>query len=195
MILKNRYWALRHGISIANERGLIVSSPEEGVPGFGLSPAGRAELGQALRPERIRASGLEIKNAICYSSDFRRAIETARIFCELNGLQEPLTDFRLRERYFGKFDGQSHELYEIVWQRDREHPDRPHRTVESTAAVADRLHAFIQECEQKHEKADVVAVSHGDPLQILQAVLTGLAPDRHRTLPPLANGELRLLLA
>jgi broad specificity phosphatase PhoE len=40
----NRYWVLRHGKSIPNERGLVVSSMENGVlPEYQLAPDGVAQ--------------------------------------------------------------------------------------------------------------------------------------------------------
>ncbi|OEL12567.1 hypothetical protein BAE44_0026414, partial [Dichanthelium oligosanthes] len=40
-ILRNSCWILRHGRSVPNERGLIVSSLENGTkPEFGLAPQG-----------------------------------------------------------------------------------------------------------------------------------------------------------
>jgi broad specificity phosphatase PhoE len=39
--LKNRYWVVRHGKSIPNERGLIVSSIQNGILSqFQLAPDG-----------------------------------------------------------------------------------------------------------------------------------------------------------
>ena len=39
--LNNRYFAMRHGHSVGNQRGTIVSHPENGCGGFGLSELGR----------------------------------------------------------------------------------------------------------------------------------------------------------
>jgi len=36
-------------------------------------------------------------------------------------------------------------------------------------------------------------VSHGDPLQILQAAFLRMSPSSHRSLPPLEPAELRQL--
>ncbi|XP_078446292.1 phosphoglycerate mutase family protein isoform X2 [Wolffia australiana] len=47
-ILRNKYWILRHGKSIPNERGIIVSSLEKGIlKEFGLAEEGIAQAQSA----------------------------------------------------------------------------------------------------------------------------------------------------
>ena len=46
--LNNQYFALRHGESIANQKGLIVSSPENGIKGYGLSETGQTQINESV---------------------------------------------------------------------------------------------------------------------------------------------------
>ena len=73
---RNTYYALRHGISEANEQGIIVSQPQNGVPSYGLSSRGWTVTVEALQPSRLPA-GLDPANAVAYTSDFKRAADTA----------------------------------------------------------------------------------------------------------------------
>jgi broad specificity phosphatase PhoE len=66
-----------------------------------LSEQGRGQA-QALRERLQNAWADELKTALLYTSDLKRARETAAL--ALDGLQ-PITDARLREMHFGSFEG------------------------------------------------------------------------------------------
>ena len=61
------------------------------------------------------------------------------------------------------------------------------------AAVLDRTTAFVAALERRHSGRDILLVSHGDTLQILQAGFLRVDPSRHRSLPHLATAEIRRL--
>ena len=65
-MLKNRYYLMRHGESLANLADKIVSSPEHGCTGYGLSPLG---FEQARTQAERSGLGAETR-VIC--SDFLR---------------------------------------------------------------------------------------------------------------------------
>lgn len=196
MNFKRPYFALRHGISTANERGVVVSRPENGVADFGLSERGaahcRAEF--SALAARIRSGEFtELSRARVLSSDFRRARETAELFCELLGLPGPELDARLRERNFGALELQSHERYAEVWSVDALNPDAHTLQSESANEVRERIVSLCRELEADASDAGLVLVSHGDTLQILQTVFAALPAGAHRSLPHLKNAELRRL--
>ncbi|MCR9145270.1 MAG: histidine phosphatase family protein [bacterium] len=193
MNYKNTYYCLRHGRSTANEQHIIVSRPENGVPGYGLSPTGRADTLTKLDAKHFAGRGFTPENTVCYSSDFSRAFQTAEIFCEQLGLAAPIVDIRLRERSFGKFELESADNYERVWERDLEDAHHNFNEAESTAAVRARLEDFLSEVENTHAGKHIVCVSHGDPSQIFQTIFADLPANGHRSLPHLENAELRPL--
>jgi glucosyl-3-phosphoglycerate phosphatase len=53
--------------------------------------------------------------------------------------------------------------------------------------------ALIDDLDKQHAGRDILLVSHGDTLQILQAGLAGIDPARHRGLPHLRTAEIRQL--
>ncbi len=182
----NRYLLMRHGHSQANQQGVIISSPEHGLAGFGLSSRGRAQLDGLLAdwrwatPERV------------LHSDFRRTTETAARIARHFGLcleAEP----RLRERHFGAFEGEGDERYAEVWARDARDPAHRHAGVEAVAEVAARMTGLIADLEQRHAGKTLLLVSHGDPLQILLTALEGRALSRHRERAPLAPASITVL--
>lgn len=186
--LANRFWAMRHAHSQANASGIIVSRIETDRTGeFGLTEQGRQ---QALTA--ARGCGLPADTVIC-SSDFRRAIETAQIVRGQLGAAPVVTAAGLRERCFGDWEGSATGNYGYVWAADETDPDQAGGHVEPAAAVLDRATAFVAELDRRHHGRDILLVSHGDILQILQAGFAGLDPSRHRTLPHLGTAEIRPL--
>ena len=221
--LANRYHAMRHGQSKANEAGVIVSRVETDRSGdWGLSDLGRRQALTAA--ERC---GLPADTVIC-SSDFARARQTAEIVRALLGAPAVTLAEELRERCFGDLEGTSAANYARVWQADNAgaggegasagHPGRGDTGrgdtgrgdtgsgdtgggdtgsgdtgsgIESAAAVLDRATALIAGLELRYSGRDVLLVSHGDTLQILQAGFLRMDPVQHRRLPQLETAEIR----
>ena len=197
--LANRYRVMRHGQSKANEAGVIVSRIESDQGGdWGLSELGRR---QALAA--AEGSGLPAETVIC-SSDFSRARQTAEIVRAYLGAPAVIVTGALRERSFGDLEGDTVASYAKVWEADeageageankadQAGAGHPHG-VEPAAAVLDRVTALVADLERRHAGRDILLVSHGDTLQILEAGFLRLDPSRHRRLSPLATAEIREL--
>lgn len=185
--LANRYSVMRHGQSKANVAGVIVSSIEADRAGdYGLTGAGREQARAAAR-----GCGLPADTVIC-SSDFARARETAQIVRACLGAPEVTIAKELRERSFGVFDGTPVASYEVVWAADEAGAGHA-PGVEPAAAVLERAAGLVADLERRYRGRDILLVSHGDTLQILQAGFAGLDPAAHRRLPHLATAEIRRL--
>ena len=187
--LANRYHVMRHGQSQANVAGLIVSSIDRDRAGdFGLTETGRRQVLAAAA-----GCGLPADTVIC-ASDFRRAAQTAAIMRECLGAPAVTAAPALRERFFGDWDGTSTANYARVWAADAASPPDPGHGVETAAAVLDRATALVAGLEQRCTGRDILLVSHGDTLQILQAGFRQIDPAAHRGLPHLETAEIRSLL-
>ncbi|KAK0582320.1 hypothetical protein LWI29_024143 [Acer saccharum] len=177
--LQNRYWILRHGKSIPNEKGLIVSSLENGTrPEYQLAPDGvnQAQLAGELFLKELNQNNIAIENVrICYSP-FSRTTHTAKVVASVLNLPfdgpqcKVMED--LRERYFGPtFELMSHEKYPEIWALDEKDPFIPPEGGESVNDVASRLAVAMATMESEFQGCSILVVSHGDPLQILQTIL------------------------
>lgn len=182
----NRYLLMRHGHSQANQQGLIISSPEHGLAGYGLSSRGWEQL-DALLTDWRWATPTRILH-----SDFLRTTETAARIARHFGLRLEVEP-RLRERYFGAFEGEGDDGYAEVWARDALDPAHRHAGVEAVAEVAARMREVIEHLEQRHAGETLLLVSHGDPLQILLTVLEGRELSRHRERASLAPASITVL--
>ncbi|XP_061344145.1 uncharacterized protein LOC133290100 isoform X2 [Gastrolobium bilobum] len=177
--LKNRYWVLRHGKSIPNERGLIVSSMENGTrPEFQLASDGvnQAQLAAESFQKELEVNNIPLANVrICYSP-FSRTSHTAKVVATVLNLPfdgpqcKVMED--LRERFFGpSFELESHDKYEQIWDIDIKDPLVGPEGGESVKDVACRLARAVTIMESEFEGCAILVVSHGDPLQIFQTIL------------------------
>ncbi len=186
--LNNNYSAFRHGESQANVEGIIVSDPAVGVNGYGLTEHGRMQVHQS-----VSEAGVFDADTLIVASDFKRTAETAKIICDVLGVAAVRFDERLRERFFGEWDGKEHANYSKAWKKDAHDPERGFNGAESTISVRNRMWAVVQSLEDQTSGKTIVLVSHGDPLMLLQTAFMGLDPKLHRTLPCYATAEWRLL--
>ncbi|WOK98413.1 hypothetical protein Cni_G07124 [Canna indica] len=177
-LFRNSYWVLRHGRSIPNEKGLIVSSLENGtLEKFGLASEGlnQARLAGELLLKELREKNIPLgKVRICYSP-FSRTTDTAKVVADVLGIPfvspQCKATVELRERYFGpSFELLSHDKYAEIWSLDEKDPFMPPEGGESVADVVSRLAVALADIEAEFQGCTVLIVSHGDPLQILQTV-------------------------
>ena len=186
--LANRYHAMRHGQSKANDAGVIVSGIDTDRGGdYGLSERGLRQADAAAQ-----ACGLPADTVI-YSSDFSRARQTAEVVREHLGAPEVILTEALRERCFGDLEGTSVANYARVWTAEGAGGDHVRDGVEPAATVLDRTTALVADLERRYSGRDILLVSHGDTLQILQAGFARADPAGHRGLPHLETAEIRPL--
>ncbi len=187
--LRNTYYLMRHGESEANEKRIIISDPLVGVSRYGLTEKGRDE---------VRRSAQKINQQIplncVFSSDFYRALETARIVAAECHIQEIHTSELLRERFFGSLEGGDDSAYKIIWELDEIDPDHHEYGVESCREVGKRAVGCILGCEQSYAGSTILVVAHGDVLQILYCALHGIPVRLHRTVPNIEKAEIRPLM-
>ncbi|WP_028022149.1 histidine phosphatase family protein [Enterovibrio calviensis] len=187
-VFNNTYLAMRHGQSQANVANIVVSDPAIGCEQYGLSPTGEQQAKTAAQ----QYQGMPITQI--FTSDFKRTKETAAIVADTLNMSEPQQDTRLRERYFGEWEGKTSDAYEQVWTIDALTAYNNENGVESTAQVRARALALIHELDAKYQGEVILLVAHGDTLQILATAFNDLPPNKHRTLPHHETGELKVLV-
>lgn len=186
--LGNTYYLMRHGESEANVAGIIVGDPAVGLADFGLTDRGRAEV----RESAARFRSLHGADAII-SSDFRRAMETARIAADVLGVAEVRSSELLRERFFGGLEGTDNGNYKLIWTLDEDDPDNRAYGVESPRDVGNRVIELLSRCEEERSGETLLLVAHGDILQILFCAVNGIPVRRHRSIVPIKKSEIRPL--
>ena len=186
--LRNQYYLMRHGESLANQRGIIVSHACNAKDKFGLTSRGSEQVIQAAL-----ASQLD-RRTVIISSDYKRARETAEIVATTLNLDTKVEYNRLlRERDFGKWELQTDQYYDKVWQQDTKNPLLAQDGVETVQNVAIRTADLLQSLENRFQDQAILLVAHGDVLQILSAIQQNIEPQFHRSLVAMRNAEIRLL--
>lgn len=188
--LCNRYFVMRHGHSLANLQGIIVSHPEHGIDDYGLSEQGVLQVNETGKVV------VELdQNSLIISSDFKRARESAEIMHRLLDCDASVViDRRLRERHFGELELGSDNAYESVWREDKIDPDNNLSGVESPNQVMQRVTALVSEYEEILSGRTLLLISHGDALQILQTAFSKQDASRHRQQQHLNTAEIRELI-
>ncbi len=189
--LSNTYYVLRHGNSLANDEELIISHPAHGVAQYGLSEEGRRQVASTITAA-LRNHVLD-RTTLIVASDFARTRESAEIAGTLLGTQDIILTPKLRERFFGTWEKQHHRNYQHVWDADVLDGAHKQNEVESTREVAARTISLIRDLEKAYSGRNILLVSHGDALQILQTAFERVDPARHRLLPHLETGQIRKL--
>ena len=180
---------MRHGHSLANQQAIIVSQPENGLDGFGLSDRGRVQVRENLQQFSVFSA-----NIIIVSSDFCRARESAEIATRsLDAIDAINLDPRLRERNFGELELTADSGYADVWEADAENPDHQLMGVESVNQVMQRVTSVIVEYEGRCSDTSILLVSHGDALQILETAFARMDGSAHRQLEHLHTAQIREL--
>ena len=202
--LRQDYFALRHGQSLANVAGIIMSDPARACTNYGLSDKGRQQAIAAADDVRFIFQANEYKKLVLLASDLLRAKDTAMtVFDQTQDLpthqDQVIIETRLRERWFGEWDGTSDENYQKVWEDDASDSSHTVKQVESVNAVMERTTKFILEWDGRlassyeDERCMVILVAHGDVLQILQTAFEKMDGRFHRTLQHLETAQLRQL--
>ena len=187
--LNNRYFVMRHGQSMANREGLIVSTPENGIESYGLSDEGRLQAEHSIVESNTLDDTVQI-----ISSDFKRARETAEIVQKLlNTTQKLVLDERLRERDFGDFELTSNVNYQTVWDNDAINSAHTLDNAESADSVMNRATSLVASLERGFKGMMFLLVAHGDTLQILQTAFQKLSATKQRELKHLETAEIREL--
>ena len=189
--LKNQYFGMRHGQSLANCEGLIVSTPENGVPGYGLSDEGKLQVDKSTTGK----SG-EINSSIqIISSDFKRAHESSKIaHKKFDSTHALLLDSRLRERNFGDYELTADVNYQKAWSSDASDSSHTIDNVESADSVMARATELVVSLEEKYNGCSFLLVAHGDTLQILQTAFKKYPASKQRELTHLETAEIRELV-
>lgn len=162
--LTNKYYALRHGQSLANIAKIISSDPAISTKQHGLSELGKEQVriaGEAFATDYIESisnnNGDDTNQGVAiFSSDFLRATETATIFASILRKHDIpiyqnniILETRLRERYFGELNGGPDTRYQEVWNEDVKDANHVKFGVESANSVLERTTRFIVELEDR----------------------------------------------
>lgn len=185
MKLKNNFHIMRHGQTAYQTVKRNFSYPyKESVDVAGITKIGRDGVRRTI--SKVKKLSIDI----IYASDFRRTRETAEMVARGIGLKKkPILTSKLRDVNIGKYHGgRKKDFY-------NDFPGDFHwipKNGESLVMVRDRMISFIKEIDICYENKNILIVSHGDPLWLLEGAIRGSdMTDRKKNY--IQPGELRKL--
>lgn len=139
----------RHGETIENKKGITQGHLPGHLNKLGIQQARR--LAKRLKDEKID---------FIYSSDLKRAADTAKIIRKYHKNTPIKFVKELRERYLGKYQGtKSGEYPYDLWK------------TETKANIVNRVKKFLDKTLHKHRNETVLFVGHGGSIRGLMCVI------------------------
>ncbi|HRO58872.1 MAG TPA: histidine phosphatase family protein [Burkholderiaceae bacterium] len=169
---------VRHGVTDWNQARRF-----QGHIDIALNDEGRRQA--ELTARCLAGSAERDRIAAVHVSDLSRAVQTAEPIARALGL--PLQhDPSLRERYYGSFEGRTHEEIDReepeAWRRwrDREPDFALPGGGESLRSFHARVEAALRGLVQRYPSRIVIAVAHGGVLDCAYRIASGLPLDAPR---------------
>lgn len=160
------FYLVRHGEAEQNVRH-ILSSRDNGES-FALTGVGREQAAKAA--EDLKGEAIDI----IFASPLRRTRETAEAIAATTKA-EIVFDERLRETDFGIFSGRP---TTDLWAKYPEPITRlegnEEERLEGFRAMRTRLESFLADIPEAYRGKHIAIVSHGDPIEILHGILSGM---------------------
>lgn len=161
--LKNTYYVLRHGRNIHQTelKDFCYGWPDDKIP---------CKLDE-VGIKQVTVSGMKLKDKqidSIYSSDILRTKQTSEIVSSILNLDEINFDERLRDVNWGIFaEGPKDKAFAFYNDKNRMEDSPPQG--ESWGDLKKRILSALMEIEEKHADKNILIVSHGDPILILEA--------------------------
>ena len=191
--LKNKYFLLRHGQTTHQVEDLkTIYFWPDGNPPYALTELGKSQI-------QDKAFQLKDKNIdLIFSSDILRTKQTAEIVAQELGLKSKF-DQRLRDTNWGVFQGKS---MEQAWAFYNHNMEKKFTIApsegESWHNVKTRVIGLLKEIEKKYNQKNILIVSHGDPLWLLEDWINELNEEeslkRRKNGCPMKMGDLKEII-
>ena len=145
--------------------------------------------------EQARELAAELERPdVIYASDLSRARETAEILAASNGAPVRI-DARLRERYFGAWEGRTSAELEAergdAFARWRAGEGHGADDAEPYVEFAGRVRSFVEDVVERHPDEEVLVVAHGGSIRAILALADGIDfASAHASIPSVANCSL-----
>lgn len=167
--LKNKYFLLRHGKTIhqTERKNITYGYPDDNPPCVLLE--------EGINEARLAGEKLKNKNIdLIFASDILRVKQTVKIVAKIINydLDKVTYDQRLRDVNWGVLAGRSKEEAWAYYNNDMKQKfEKSVSQGESWNQCQERMAAVINDIENKFKDKNILIVSHGDPLWLLERYL------------------------
>lgn len=160
-----KIYSTRHGQTDYNKQDLILGTTD--IP---LNETG-TEQARKLAEEIAEIGGIDL----IIASPMVRAFTTAQTVAEHCGI-EVITDDRLREWDYGRYEGKSR-YTDGFFAGKREFAVRIGGTGESVLQLSHRVYSLLDEIIKKYSNKNVLLVSHGGICRIIETYFHDMTTD------------------
>lgn len=164
---KSKYFLVRHTECISNVKKISSHKweKEDVLTKTGIKQA--EKLANKLRKYKI---------SLVFCSPFTRTKQTLEIINKKLklGLKRIFFDNRLVDNNFGIADGKHYDEYHKLFASEKAYFETPVPYGENYADVKKRVSNFLSEVESKYKNKNILIVSHGFPLRMLELVAMSL---------------------
>jgi len=165
----NKYFIMRHGEADNNVRGILSSDFNANVH---LTENGKKQVEESIN--KIR----KIKPDYIFSSPVIRAQETTKIIVDNVGSSIPvIIDDRICEYQVGDYEGKPDSDYDKDFSNGLDKFTVRSKGSECFNDVKKRVASFIEDVESKYKNKNILIISHGDALSMLDSVNGGMSPE------------------
>ncbi|MBI1839220.1 MAG: class I tRNA ligase family protein, partial [Candidatus Colwellbacteria bacterium] len=181
---KNKFFILRHGEATHNVSDVIASGPEKNNHMSVLTEKGRKQIEAVAK--KIKKKGADI----IFSSPYKRALQTSKLISDLTKTKV-IVDKRLREIDCGTFNWRKVSEHKKFFKEPIEEFTKNPPAGENLNEVKTRVAEFIKDINSQYRNKNIMIVSHGDPLWMLEAVSRSLKNEEALALSYIETGELK----
>jgi broad specificity phosphatase PhoE len=165
--MKNRYFLLRHGQNFYQSELPDTVYPWPESSPILLTDKGKAEAMAAA--QKLKSKNIDI----IFSSDAPRTRQTAQIVGKEIG-SDIILDSRLRDTNFGIFGGKKKQDYcNFFSEKEEKFAKRPPKG-ENWDDIGKRAKDFLDEIEEKYKNKNILVVSHGDTLWLIEGLIKNI---------------------
>jgi isoleucyl-tRNA synthetase len=165
---RNRYLILRHGKTLHQTRkGKKIIYDWPSLDSFPLLEKGKKKIRKLVK--KLKKEKIDL----IYSSDSLRAKQTAEIVAKELSLEIKF-DSKLRDINLGVYKDRERKEFRKDFPKTLERFEKKVPGGESWSDVKKRMLDFIKGIDQKHKDKNILIISHGDPLWLLEGAVKGL---------------------
>lgn len=162
-----KIYSARHGQTDYNKEDLILGTTDLPLNSTGLEQAD--EFADAV--ERLGDVDIII------ASPMKRALTTAKMAADRCGI-EIITDERLREWNYGRFEGKTR-YTEGFAENKREFAVKMGETGESLFQLCHRVYSVLDEIRAKYSGKNVLLVSHGGVCRVIETYFNNMTTEEY----------------
>lgn len=169
--MNNTYFILRHGETPYQLKKEEIMYPWPEPSPILLTEKGRRQIKNAAQKFK------DEKIDLIFSSDISRTRETAKIISKEIKVK-PIFDVRLREINKGIYNGKLIKEYKKIFSDQKQRFFKRPLNGESRQDCKKRMIDFLEEIDKKYRNKNILIISHGTPLYLLEGAVKGLKDEK-----------------